>query len=201
MPRNWNLRPQQACRPYDRDREGFVLGSGAGVLILESLARAKKRSARIYAELIGYGSSNDGNDLFRPSGEGLKRAILQAAGPHRDLGPEDIDYINTHGTGTQIGDRVEVQVIKSLFADSPLVGSTKGLTGHALGATASMEAVMTLLMLHHNFVAATANLETIARDCVGVRHIQKTRPEPLKTAMTFNSGLGGSNACLVFAKP
>jgi 3-oxoacyl-[acyl-carrier-protein] synthase-1 len=200
MPRSWNDRAAQACRPYDREREGFVLSSGAGIVVLETLEHAKQRGARIYAEIIGYGSSNDGADMFRPTGEGLKRAILQTLKSASKQGVESVDYINTHGTGTHIGDRVEVQVVKDIFGEMPLISSTKGLSGHALGATGAQEVVYTLLMLSHNFVSATANLDNISPECTGVRHVQALQEVVLETVMSFNVGLGGTNACLIFKK-
>lgn len=200
MPRGWNDRPGQACRPYDRDRQGFVLSSGAGILILETLEHAQRRGARIYAEIVGFGCSNDGADMFRPTGEGLKRAIQQALKSASGQEIAKIDYVNTHGTGTQIGDRVEVQVINEMFGKGPFVSSTKGLTGHALGACGALEAVNTLLMLSHDFVAATANLENIAPDCAGIQHVQERKEVRLETAMKFNSGLGGTNSCLIFKR-
>ena len=200
MARGWNDQPEKGCRPYDRDRQGFILSSGAGILILETLEHAQRRGATIHAEIIGFGSSNDGVDMFRPTGGGLKRAIRQTLKSASEHKIKSIDYINTHGTGTQIGDEVEARVIRELFGKGPLVSSTKGLTGHALGGSSALEAVNTLLMLSHNFVAATANLENIASECEGIRHVQKLKEVGLETAMTFNSGLGGTNACLIFKK-
>lgn len=200
MPKDWNDCPAQACRPYDRDRQGFVLASGSGILILEELEHARRREAKIYAEIIGYGTTNDGEDLFRPNGDGLKRSVIQALKAAKEYGIDNIDYINTHGTGTQIGDKVEVEVIKSLFGASPRVGSTKGLTGHALGASAALEAVCALIMLDKNFVSATANLDNIAPECMGVQHIQEVQEVFLETVMKINSGLGGTNTCLIFKK-
>lgn len=200
MPRGWNDKATQACRPYDRDRQGFVLSSGAGIVILETLEYAQRRRAKIYAEILGYGSSNDGADMFRPTGKGLKRAVQQALNAAWKRGIKHIDYINPHGTGTQVGDMVEVQVIKEIFGNSSLVSSTKGLSGHSLGATGAQEAVYTLLMLSRDFVVATANLDNISPECQGIRHVQELQRVALQTAMTFNSGLGGTNACLIFQK-
>lgn len=200
MPKGWNDRPKQACRPYDRDRQGFVLSSGAGIVILETLEHAQHRGAKIYAEITGFGCSNDGADMFQPTGEGLKRAIQQALKSASEKGIERIDYVNTHGTGTQIGDKIEARVIRELLGKGPLVSSTKSLTGHALGASSALEAVLTLLMLSHNFVAATANLDNISPECRGIQHVQALQEVALETAMTLNSGLGGTNACLIFTK-
>jgi 3-oxoacyl-[acyl-carrier-protein] synthase-1 len=200
MPKDWNEFPNKACRPYDRDRQGFVLASGSGILILEELEHALRRGAKIYAEIVGYGTANDGKDLFRPNGDGLNRAIMKALKTARGHGAHKIDYINTHGTGTQIGDEVEIEVIKLLFGASPSVGSTKGLTGHALGASASLESVCSLMMLDKDFISATVNLDNIAPECMGVKHIQELQEVSLKTVMNINSGLGGTNTCLIFKK-
>lgn len=200
-PPDFNDRPEKACRPYDRDRQGMVVSEGAGILVLESLEHAASRGAPAYAEVIGYGSANDGADMFEPKGPGLKRCIKQALQSADRHGPLRIDYINPHGAGTKVGDPVEVQAIRDVFGDpSPLVSSTKSLAGHSQSAAGAHEAIFTLLMLHHNFVAPTINLEHIAPECEGVRHVQSLMEIPLRTAMSFNAGLGGTNACLIFKK-
>jgi 3-oxoacyl-[acyl-carrier-protein] synthase-1 len=202
MPASWNEQPERACRPYERDREGPVLSEGAGIVVIEAQDHALERGADPYAEVVGYGSSNDGSDMFHPSGEGLNECIRQALAAGEEHGVRRIDYINTHGTGTQVHDALEVRVLKDIFgASSPLVSSTKALAGHSLPATGAHEVVFSLLMLRHGFVAPTVNLERIAPDCEGVAHVQSMRKEPLETVMTFNAGLGGSNACLIFRKP
>jgi 3-oxoacyl-[acyl-carrier-protein] synthase-1 len=201
LPASWNDRPEKACRPYDRDREGPVLSEGAGILVLEAHDEALRRGADPYAELVGYGSSNDGFDMFEPSGEGLRECIRQALQACEEHGVRQIDYVNSHGTGTKVHDALETRIIKEMFGTpTPLVSSTKALAGHSLGATGAHEAVFTLLMLRQGFVAPTVNLERIALDCDGVSHVQSLREYPLQTAMTFNAGLGGSNACLIFRK-
>lgn len=194
--------PAKVCRPYDRDRRGIIVSEGAGIVVLEALEQAERRGAPIYAEVIGYGSANDGDNMFELTGVGLKTAIEQAlqsvAETHRPL---RIDYINPHGTGTKIGDPIEVRVIREVFGDSPpLVSSTKPLNGHSLGAAGAHEAIFTLLMLRHGFVAPTANLEHIAPECEGVRHVRSLMEIPLQTVVSFNAGLGGTNACLIFKK-
>ncbi len=197
----WNMRPTEAYRPYDRDRQGPVMSEGAGILILEEMGQAKRRNARIYAEVIGYGSANDGADMFQPTGEGLKLSMEQAMNAASNQTINGIDYINTHGTGTMIEDEMEVRVIKELFGEpTPLLSSTKGLTGHGLGATGAQEAVYTLLMLHDNFIAPTVNLDNISQECTGVQHVKSLMEKSLTTVMTFNVGLGGANSCLVFQK-
>jgi 3-oxoacyl-[acyl-carrier-protein] synthase-1 len=201
MPTDFNDRPHQACRPYDRRRQGMVLSEGAGVLILEALDHAERRGVRAYAEVVGYSSANDGDNMFEPTGLGLRRCleeILAAAAPGGD---RQVDYINTHGTGTRLGDPVEVRVLSQLFgAASPLISSTKGLTGHSLGAAGAHEAIYTLLMLQHGFVVPTFNLDEVAPECRGVRHVRTWMEVPLRTAITFNAGLGGTNAGLMFRK-
>jgi 3-oxoacyl-[acyl-carrier-protein] synthase-1 len=201
MPSAWNDRPEQACRPFDRDRQGMVLSEGAGILILEPLERAQQRGVHPYAEIVGYGAGNDGFSMFQPSGEGLKASLQQALGEAVEKGIRRIDYINPHGSGTRLHDPVEVQVIKDIFAHRPpLVSSTKALAGHSLGATGAHEAVFTLLMLRHGFIAPTANLEHVAPECAGISHVRSLLEKSFETAVTFNAGLGGTNACLIFRK-
>jgi len=153
--------------------------------------------------VIGYGSANDGESMFEPNGEGLIRAMEQslrvAAETH---GTVEVDYVNPHGAGTRIGDPLEVAAIRRVFGDpSPLVSSTKPLNGHSQGAAGAHEAIFTLLMMRHGVVVPTPNLEHVAPECEGVRHVRAPLAQPLRTVMTFNSGLGGSNACLIFRKP
>jgi 3-oxoacyl-[acyl-carrier-protein] synthase I len=201
MPTSWNDQPTKACRPYDRDRQGFVLSEGAGIVILETLEHAERRGVAPYAEVVGYGSANDGYDMFQPSGDGLRASLQQALTMAKERGVERIDYINSHGTGTRLHDPLEVRVISELFGPrSPHVSSTKPVAGHALGATGAIEAVFTLLMMRHGFIVPTANLDHIADDCQGVRHVQELMEQPVEAAMTLNAGLGGTNACLVFRK-
>lgn len=201
MPTSWNQQPSRACRPYDRDREGTVLGEGAGILLVETLAHAERRGIQPYAEVVGYSAANDGSDMFQPSGTGLKVCLQQMLAMAKDKGITRVDYVNTHGTGTRLHDPLEVRVLKEVFGpDTPLISSTKPLAGHSLGATGAQEAVFTLLMLRHGFIAPTMNLEHIDPDCQGVAHVRAPLELPLTTTMTFNAGLGGTNACLVFRK-
>jgi len=203
MPGDLEGRPERACRPFDRDRQGMAPSEGAGILLLESMEHAERRGAPIVAELMAYGSANDGESMFEPSGGGLRRAVEQALRIAEEAhGTVEIDYINPHGTGTRVGDPVEVEVIRKVFGEpSPLISSTKPLNGHSQGATGAHEAIFTLLMLQHDLVLPTSNLEHVAPECEGVRHVLAPLSLPLKTVMTFNSGLGGSNACLIFRKP
>jgi 3-oxoacyl-[acyl-carrier-protein] synthase I len=197
----WNHQPTEACRPYDRDRDGTVFSEGAGILILEDVDRALARGADVYAEIIGYGAANDGYDMFHPSSVGLRACIQGALAAGRERGLDRIDYVNSHGTGTKIHDALEVEVIRGIFGPfSPLVSSTKALAGHSFGATGAHEAIFTLLMLRHGFVAPTVNLKHLASDCEGVAHVQSLVETPLRTAMTFNAGWGGSNAAMIFHK-
>jgi len=181
----------------------MVLSEGAGILVLEALEHAKRRGAPLYAEVIGYGSANDGADMFNPTGTGLRRAIGQALREAVQAhGRLALDYINPHGAGTKVGDPVEVRVIREVFGEpSPLVSSTKALAGHSQSATGAHEAIFTLMMLQHGFVAPTVNLENVAPECEGIRHVRSLLEVPLETVMTFNAGLGGTNACLVFRRP
>jgi 3-oxoacyl-[acyl-carrier-protein] synthase-1 len=196
---NFNDHPEKACRPYDRDRQGIVFAEGAGILILEELEHAASRGAPVYAEVIGYGSANDGDDMFEPQGGGLQRCIEQALKSAEQYRPVRIDYINPHGAGTLVGDPVEVRIIREVFGEpSPLVSSTKPLSGHSQSATGAHEAIFTLLMLHHGFVVPTANLEHLSPECEGIHHVRSLMEIPLKTVMSFNAGLGGANACLIF---
>jgi 3-oxoacyl-[acyl-carrier-protein] synthase-1 len=139
--------------------------------------------------------------MFHPSGEGLKNCLQEALAANEEKAGGRIDYINSHGTGTKLHDALEVRVIKELFPfPTPHVSSTKALAGHSLGATGAHEAIFTLLMMRHGFIAPTVNLEHVAADCQGISHVQSLIEVPLKTAMTFNAGLGGTNACLIFRK-
>ncbi len=200
MPQDFNDRPTEACRPFDRDRQGLVGSAGAGVLTLESLVHAEQRNAEIYAEIIGFGEANDGDNMFIPTGDGLRLAVDQAMCMAGETGAVKIDYINPHGAGTRHGDPIEAQFIRETFREEPLVSSTKSISGHGQGATAAQEAVYTTLMLHHDFVTPTVNLNNIAADCQGINHVLEYQETELRTAMTFNSGLGGSNACLIMSK-
>jgi len=200
FPSDYNDRPMEACRPYDLHRQGLVMSAGSGILLIESLDHARQRKARVYAEIVGYGSANDGADMFRPTGQGLTRAIRQALEDASGHGVERLDYINTHGTGTPLGDRIEAEVLRGTVGDGPMISSTKGISGHGLGASGALEAVYTLLMLDAGFVAPTANLQTVAVECSGLNHVQTVVQRRLETAMSFSVGLGGCNSSLVFAR-
>lgn len=193
----FNETPSQASRPYDRNRDGFVVANGAGVVVLEEYERARKRGAKIYGELIGYGATADGFEMVTPSGEGAVRCIRLALATAR----EPIDYINAHGTSTPIGDLVELRAIREIFGDAnPPVSSTKSLSGHSLGAAGVHEAIYCLLMLGHNFICGSANIEEMDPDAVGRNIVETNREANLTTVMSNSYGFGGTNACLIFTK-
>jgi len=193
----FNDTPEQASRPYDRNRDGFVVANGAGVVVLEELERARKRGAKIYGEVIGYGATADGHEMVTPSGEGAVRCIRLALST-TDAG---IDYINAHGTSTPIGDLVELQAIREIFGkDNPPVSSTKSLSGHSLGAAGVHEAIYSLLMLKGNFIVGSVNIEEMDPEAVGMNIVEENRDADLTVVMSNSYGFGGTNACLVFKK-
>ncbi len=203
---SFNDKPKSASRPFSVERDGFVEGEGAGFLVLEEYAHAVKRGARIYAEVVGYGATSDGYSMVEPSGEGAIRAMVQAL---TTLGgipvrgePLEVDYLNAHGTGTPKGDLKEAEAVARTFGfEVPLISSTKSLTGHALGAAGACEVIYTLLMLHHGFVAGTANLnpDPALPEVVQKRLIFESHDAKLRTVMSNSFGFGGANASLVFA--
>jgi len=193
----FNDRPTKAARPYDKRRDGFVLSGGAGILVLESAEIAQARGARVRAELAGYGASSDGSDMVTPKAEGIARA-MRAALREADV---PIDYINTHGTSTVAGDLMELDAIREVFGEKlPFISSTKGLTGHAIGASGAHEAIYCLLMLEHGFIAACANLEEPDPAIRGLPIVDKTRAASLNAVMSNSLGFGGTNASLVFRR-
>jgi len=194
----YNDSPTNASRAFDADRDGFVISGGGGALVLESLDHAQARGAEIIAELVGYGATSDGYDMVAPSGEGAKRcmeiAIANVNGP--------IDYINAHGTSTPVGDVKELGAIKEVFGDAsiPLIGSTKSLSGHALGAAGVNESIYSLLMLQNDFVAESVNIENLDSEASGMPIVRKTKDVKLSRVLSNSFGFGGTNACLVFEK-
>jgi 3-oxoacyl-[acyl-carrier-protein] synthase-1 len=192
----YNDTPETASRAYDASRDGFVIAGGGGMLVVEELEHALARNARIYAELVGYGATSDGYDMVQPSGEGAVRCMQQAMATVDG----EIDYINAHGTSTPVGDVRELDAIRNVFGDSiPPVSSTKSLTGHSLGAAGVQEAVYSLLMLKHDFICASANIQQLDEAAEGFP-IQLTRKDNagLRTVMSNSFGFGGTNASLVF---
>ncbi|MBN2655108.1 MAG: beta-ketoacyl-ACP synthase II [Nitrospirae bacterium] len=196
--------PERSSRPFDADRDGFVVGEGAGVLVMESLDNALARGARIYAEIIGYGMSSDAYHITTPApeGEGALRCMKAAI---RDAGieKEEIDYINAHGTSTKYGDELETAAIKTLFGEHAYklcVSSTKSMTGHLLGAAGGVEAVFSALSIHNNMVLPTINLETPDPECDLDYVPNKARQMQVNCALSNSFGFGGTNACLLFKK-
>jgi 3-oxoacyl-[acyl-carrier-protein] synthase-1 len=194
----YNNTPELASRPYDADRDGFVISGGGGVLVLEELDHAKARGAKIYGELTGYGATSDGFDMVQPSGEGAVRCMRLAL-EQVDSG---IDYINAHGTSTPIGDIKELQAVKEVFGRGiPRISSTKSLTGHALGAAGVHEAIYSLLMMENNFISASANISTLDAGAEGVPIVTKRIDDVrLNCVMSNSFGFGGTNASLVFQR-
>ena len=193
----YNDRPQHASRAFDADRDGFVISGGGGVLVLEDLEIAKARGAKIYAELIGYGANSDGFDMVQPSGEGAIRCMSMAL---EDV-HTDVDYVNAHGTSTPVGDLRELQSLREVFADKmPAISSTKSLCGHALGAAGVNEAIHCLLMMQHDFICASANIDTIDPQAEDLPIVREAMHKKLQCVMSNSFGFGGTNACLVFKR-
>ena len=194
----YNDTPETASRPYDATRDGFVIAGGGGILVLEELEHAKKRGAKIYAELVGYGATSDGYDMVQPSGEGAARCMTQAL----EGVTTPVDYINAHGTSTPVGDTKELGAIKVAFPEKvPYISSTKSLTGHALGAAGVNEAIYTLLMQQNSFISATANVNEIDPEAADLPIVTKRIDNiELNTVMSNSFGFGGTNSSLVFQK-
>ena len=193
----YNDTPEKASRAYDANRDGFVISGGGGAVVLESLEHAEARGAHIIAELVGYGATSDGYDMVAPSGEGAKRCMELAISTVSG----SIDYINAHGTSTPVGDMKELQAIKEVFNSKiPLIGSTKSLSGHALGAAGVNESIYSLLMLENDFVAESVNIETLDEEAEGMPIVRKTTQLKLNRILSNSFGFGGTNACLVFER-
>ena len=200
MSSKYNDTPQRASRTYDVNRDGFVISGGGGIVVLEEYEHARKRGAKIYAEIVGYGATSDGYDMVAPSGEGAVRSMQMAL-----QNIQDIDYINTHGTSTPVGDTKELEAIREVFAGGaygkmPAIASTKSLSGHALGAAGVNEAIYTLIMMENDFIAASANIETLDPAAEGL-NIATKRIENIKvqTALSNSFGFGGTNATLTLS--
>jgi 3-oxoacyl-[acyl-carrier-protein] synthase-1 len=194
----YNDTPERASRPYDANRDGFVISGGGGVLVMEELEHARARGAKIYAELAGYGANSDGFDMVQPSGEGAVRCMRMA------LATLDcpVDYINTHGTSTPVGDVKELEAMREAFKDRvPPFSSTKSLTGHSLGAAGVHEAIYSLLMMENDFIAASANIETLDPGAAGMPIVRERRDNVKLNCVLSNSfGFGGTNAALAFKR-
>ena len=194
----FNETPNKASRAFDSDRDGFVIAGGGGMLVVEELDHALKRGAKIYAEISGYGATSDGFDMVAPSGEGGARAMKAAIGARE----EQIDYINTHGTSTPTGDVAELKAIKEVFGNKmPTINSTKSLTGHSLGAAGAQEAIYSLIMMENNFIAASANIETLDEEAQGLPiALECEHDKQLSNILSNSFGFGGTNASLLFTR-
>ena len=196
---SFNDRPQQASRPYDADRDGFVIAGGGGMLVLEDWDHAIARGARIHAELIGYGVTSDGADMVAPSGEGAVRCMRMAMQGHEH---RKVDYLNTHGTSTPLGDVTELDAVREVFGtDLPPISSTKALSGHSLGAASVHEAIYCLLMMRDGFIAGSANIERLDERAEGFPIVRESRDAQLDLVMSNSFGFGGTNSTLLFARP
>lgn len=197
----YNDTPEKASRTYDANRDGFVISGGGGIVVLEEYEHAKTRGAKIYAEVVGFGATSDGYDMVAPSGEGAVRCMQMAI---KDI-DYPVDYINTHGTSTPVGDTKELEAIRAVFQtglnQNPAIASTKSLSGHALGAAGVNEAIYTLLMMQHHFIAASANIETLDPAAEGLNIVQKPIANAnIQTALSNSFGFGGTNATLTFSR-
>lgn len=198
MSSNFNESPSRASRAYDKDRDGFVIAGGAGIVVLEEYERAVARGAKIYAEVTGYGANSDGYDMVAPSGEGAERCMkiaLEMAGNPR------IDYLNPHGTSTPVGDSKEMGAVRNVFGDDlPMISSTKSLTGHSLGAAGAQEAIYCLLMMDNDFAAESAHIETLDPEFEGMPILRARHDGPLTHVMSNSFGFGGTNGTLILSK-
>jgi 3-oxoacyl-[acyl-carrier-protein] synthase-1 len=193
----YNDSPEQASRAFDLNRDGFVIAGGSGMLILEEEEHAIKRNAPIIARLAGYCANSDGYDMVSPSGEGATRCMNEAL----EIYGGDIDYINAHGTSTPVGDLAELGAIKNVFGDSgPVIGSTKSMTGHSLGATGAQEAIYSILMMQNDFIAPSINIDNLVEEAEGLKIAQTKIEQEVNAVMSNSFGFGGTNASLVFSK-
>jgi len=190
-----NDEPQKASRAYDKNRDGFVISGGAGIVILEEWEHAKARGANILGEIVGFGASSDGENMVAPSGEGAERAMKLAL---KDADNINIDYINTHGTSTPRGDITELKAIENVFGENiPYISSTKSLSGHALGAAGVHETIFSLIMLNEGFVCASANADEVEEEIQHLPLVRQRLDQPIHTVLSNSFGFGGTNACLV----
>jgi 3-oxoacyl-[acyl-carrier-protein] synthase-1 len=198
MSSGYNQTPAKSSRAYDRNRDGFVIAGGAGVLVLEELEHAKARGATIHCELVGYGATSDGFDMVQPSGEGAARCMRLALSTVK----EKVDYINPHATSTPVGDKREVEAIREVFGDDiPPISATKSLTGHSLGAAGAHEAIYSILMMHNDFICESANIEEIDPEFADVPIArQRIDGAKLNVVLSNSFGFGGTNASLVLQR-
>ncbi len=193
----YNDQASMASRAYDADRDGFVIAGGGGMLVLEELEHAKRRGAKIYAELVGYGATSDGQDMVAPSGEGAARCMRLAL----STTDGNIDYINAHGTSTPVGDIAELKAIREVFGEAcPPVSSTKSLSGHSLGAAGVQEAIYSLLMMENDFLTASAHIQNLDPEATGIPVLMENKSGPVTQVLSNSFGFGGTNASLVFRK-
>jgi 3-oxoacyl-[acyl-carrier-protein] synthase-1 len=198
MSSNFNETPSVASRAYDKDRDGFVIAGGAGIVVLEEYERAVARGATIYAEVTGYGANSDGYDMVAPSGEGAERCMKIAL---EMAGNPKIDYLNPHGTSTPVGDSKEMGAVRNVFGDDmPMISSTKSLTGHSLGAAGAQEAIYCLLMMKHGFAAESAHIENLDPEFEGMPILRERHDRELKHVMSNSFGFGGTNGTLILSK-
>jgi len=194
---NFNSNPSVASRPYDSDRDGFVISGGAGMIILEEEEHAKKRGAKILGKLSGYFATSDGYDMVAPSGEGAIRCMEGAINQSN----AKIDYINTHGTSTPVGDIAELNAIKKLFStDMPMISSTKSMTGHSLGATGAHEAIYSIMMINENFIAPSINIDSVCDEAKDINIVTSTKDIKIENVLSNSFGFGGTNASLVISR-
>jgi 3-oxoacyl-[acyl-carrier-protein] synthase-1 len=197
MSSKYNETPEKASRAYDKNRDGFVIAGGAGVLVLEEYQRAKKRGAKIYAELAGYGANSDGFDMVAPSGEGAARCMKMAL----KYVDRPVDYLNPHGTSTPVGDLKEMEAVRAVFGPkAPLISSTKSLTGHSLGAAGVQEAIYSILMLNNNFACESAHIEELDPAFEDMPILRKREDRELNCVLSNSFGFGGTNASLAFTR-
>jgi 3-oxoacyl-[acyl-carrier-protein] synthase-1 len=202
MSSDFNATPHRASRPYDKDRDGFVIAGGGAILVIEEMERAKARGAKIYAEIVGYAATSDGYDMVAPSGEGAARCMRLAMQGMDGKGlPAPIQYLNTHGTGTPVGDAKEMDAVRAVFGDKPpMISSTKALTGHSLGAAGAQEAVYCSLMMQNGFIAESANIDEIDPAFADLPILRQRADQSVDVVMSNGFGFGGTNGCLVMAR-
>lgn len=194
---SYNNTPELASRAFDKNRDGFVISGGGGILVLEEFEHAKRRGAKIYAELIGYGANSDGADMVAPSGEGAVRCMKMAL----EQAKKPVDYINAHGTSTPVGDIAELKAIREVFgSEVPAISSTKSLTGHSLGAAGVHEAIYSLLMMENQTLIASANIKELVDEGKEMPILRENKKQTVRRAMSNSFGFGGTNACLIFEK-